>query len=293
MILISSDDTGVAYVGLDAQDIFGPLNVNGFEAHSMFAAEGSNFPGYADRIKKIMELYDQDDKYPVRANGFIPGSYCTQNVECETKKCERETGLSWNRCVGTECVSDDGCDTGRCDSGVWIPKRGSCQVCDEDSDCESDTCSWRFRCAETKEGLMGDECQCNINPDCVSGRCEGYNPPICEAKLGHGAKCNEKSDCMSGKCSWRFRCVGDEHRFNGEVSAETIEQPVEVKSKSISLDLDSEDIGPDETEETKDEKSGIIIIAVIVGVLLIFCLILNWYWNKRRGYEEIPTSLNV
>lgn len=35
MILLSNYYTGFAYIGLDAQDFFGPLNVGGFEAHSM------------------------------------------------------------------------------------------------------------------------------------------------------------------------------------------------------------------------------------------------------------------
>eukprot|EP00527_Entomoneis_sp_CCMP2396_P004298 CAMPEP_0198141192 /NCGR_PEP_ID=MMETSP1443-20131203/4226_1 /TAXON_ID=186043 /ORGANISM="Entomoneis sp., Strain CCMP2396" /LENGTH=514 /DNA_ID=CAMNT_0043803845 /DNA_START=41 /DNA_END=1585 /DNA_ORIENTATION=+ len=286
MILISSDDTGVAYVGLNAQQFFGPLNVNGFEAHNMYAPEGVAFPGYADRISKIMELYDQDEKYPVRANGFIPGSYCTEDVECETKKCERETGLSWKQCVGTECDSDDDCDTDRCDSGICMPKLGSCQVCDEDSDCESGTCSWRFRCAATKDGLMGDECLCNINSDCESGRCEGFKPPICEARLGDGARCNEHSDCISEKCSWRFKCVGDE--------APAVDRaiPVVEEVKSSGISIPSEEEEPDEPET--NEKSGIIVVSAVAGAVIIGCLILNcWYQNRRRGYEEIPTNLNV
>ena len=110
MILLSSDDTGVAYVGLNAKEFFGPLNVKGFEAHNMFAGDDVPFPGYADRISKLMELYGGEDEYPIRSNGFIPGSYCTQGVECETKRCERETGLSWMTCVGKlEETTDDHC----------------------------------------------------------------------------------------------------------------------------------------------------------------------------------------
>ena len=120
MILISGDDSGVAYIGLDSQEYFSPLNVNGVEAHSMFGTE--EFPGYGDRINKIMEVYNDTGMYPIRNNGYIAGSFCTEDIECESQKCAAETSFSWKRCVGEECASDSDCDSGRCDSGMCTPK---------------------------------------------------------------------------------------------------------------------------------------------------------------------------
>ena len=104
---------------------------------------------------------------------------------------------------------------------------------------------------------MSDQCLCNINADCVSGRCEGFRPPICEAKLGLGASCNEDSDCISGDCSWKFECTDSSLLPSGE-------------------------------------KSGIIIISTIMGLIVVGCLILHcWRSHRRRGYEEIPGQMTV
>ena len=127
----------------------------------------------------------------------------------------------------------------------------------------SGSCSWRFRCAETADGLMGDQCSCNINSECVSGRCEGLNPPICEAKLANGASCNERSDCASGHCSWDFTCTDEA----------TVTEELATKAK---------------------ETSGIITIAaILVGVIVLCCVIQRCFWNRRPGYEEIPSQINV
>jgi hypothetical protein len=75
MMLLSQDNTGIAYIGLDAQDYFRPLDVKGFESHSMVAADDSPFPGYLDRIEAMMTAY-QNGTYPVRTTGYVAGSLC-------------------------------------------------------------------------------------------------------------------------------------------------------------------------------------------------------------------------
>jgi hypothetical protein len=199
MIVLGDDTSGVAYIGLDAQDFFGPLNVDGFEAHSMVST--TPFPGYLDRIQTLMK----NDKYPIRNNGYVTGSLCSKDKECETKKCGAETHFTFNRCIGIQCTKDSDCDTDRCDSGVCIPKLGSCAPCDEASDCVGKKCTI-FKCSN-EDGFMDDLCSCIRDADCDSGRCEGVAPPICEAKLGLGASCNEASDCQSKYCSWSFVCA--------------------------------------------------------------------------------------
>ena len=72
---------------------------------------------------------------PIPTIGFPAGSLCSEGEECMSGVCEQETGFSWYRCVGVECKEDFDCDSGRCDSGECAPRLGSCQPCDEDSDC--------------------------------------------------------------------------------------------------------------------------------------------------------------
>ena len=156
MIMLGEDPTGIAYIGLDAQDKFGPLNTLGFESHSMKAAEDVKFPGYLDRLKTLMH----NETYPVRANGFASGSLCSEDKECMSGKCGKETSFSYNRCIGIECDSDDSCASGRCDSGACVPKLGSCMACDEDSDCAGGKCLL-FRCSG-ESGLMDNNCRCKV-----------------------------------------------------------------------------------------------------------------------------------
>jgi pimeloyl-ACP methyl ester carboxylesterase len=73
MILLSSDTTGVAYIGLDAQDFFGPLDLKA-EAHSMGGDGADAPPGYLDRIKTIMHTYSKNQTYPIRTSGYVAGT---------------------------------------------------------------------------------------------------------------------------------------------------------------------------------------------------------------------------
>ena len=101
---------------------------------------------------------------PVNTDGFLVGDLCSDDRECMTGMCEKETGwryvcglrrmprfmaacilnlqytymsrfvscFSAARCKGIECEEDSQCDTDRCDNGICVPKLGSCQPCDED-----------------------------------------------------------------------------------------------------------------------------------------------------------------
>lgn len=200
MLLLSTDSSGVAYIGLDAQDAFGPLNVGGFEAHSMKGTP--THPGYLDRLEHIL---GNVTTYPIRTTGYADGSLCTESKECESGKCASETRFTFNRCVGVECEENKDCETDRCDHGLCIPKLGSCMPCDEDSDCAGNKCLL-FKCAGS-DGLMDDNCVCKWDSDCSSGRCEGLVPPQCEAQRPLGTYCDENSDCLSGYCNWKFHCA--------------------------------------------------------------------------------------
>lgn len=74
MIILSDDPTGVAFIGLDANEYFHPF-LNGVEAHYMragAAVNGTAYPGYADRIDA---LTGPNTTYPVR-NNVSPGVDC-------------------------------------------------------------------------------------------------------------------------------------------------------------------------------------------------------------------------
>eukprot|EP00429_Kryptoperidinium_foliaceum_P091483 CAMPEP_0176193272 /NCGR_PEP_ID=MMETSP0121_2-20121125/5400_1 /TAXON_ID=160619 /ORGANISM="Kryptoperidinium foliaceum, Strain CCMP 1326" /LENGTH=421 /DNA_ID=CAMNT_0017531983 /DNA_START=220 /DNA_END=1482 /DNA_ORIENTATION=+ len=196
MIILGEDPSGVAWIGLDANDVFGPLNIKGFEAHSMHAL-GVPYPGYWDRIHALLS---NATSFPIRANGFADNSLCSEGRECMSGQCGREVTFAYSRCIGSECTVDHDCETGRCDSGACLPKLGSCMECNEDSDCAGARCVG-FRCSNDN-GLMDDNCKCHWDEDCQSGRCELIETGECEAQLPVGASCNEDSDCKSGYCSW-------------------------------------------------------------------------------------------
>jgi pimeloyl-ACP methyl ester carboxylesterase len=66
MVILSDDRTGVAFIGLDANEYFHPF-LNGVEAHMMRAGtgNGTTYPGYADRIDALM---GPNATYPIRNN---------------------------------------------------------------------------------------------------------------------------------------------------------------------------------------------------------------------------------
>jgi len=199
LIILGNDNEDVAYVGLDSTTEFAPLD--GYEqSHAMVGS--SDQPGYLDRLETLVE---NAESYPISAIGFKSHHLCTDNIECASNKCEKETFFSQKQCVDDQCTQNLDCASGRCDSGNCLPKFGSCMECNEDSDCASNSCNL-FRCANL-EGKMDDNCYCTSDDDCMSERCEGVNPPTCEAKLIGGTFCDEHSDCLSDRCTWWFHCT--------------------------------------------------------------------------------------
>jgi hypothetical protein len=150
---------GVAYLGLDDHRILLPGDPTA-GAHTMKALPGSALKGYVDRISELIEhnvnktavaLADaardvahatkvagspakdslKSAVAPIPAGGFRTGFLCTQDQECLSGMCRKETHFSWKRCFGVECTKDSECESDRCDSGECAPKLGSCQPCDE------------------------------------------------------------------------------------------------------------------------------------------------------------------
>mmetsp|Transcript_12056 Transcript_12056/g.16091 ORF Transcript_12056/g.16091 Transcript_12056/m.16091 type:complete len:446 (-) Transcript_12056:71-1408(-) len=192
--IILGEGTNLAYIGIDNNEGFSPLDLSGVAHHKTI---------YLDKISAIISATTE---YPISAVGFPSMEFCSKDIECASRVCGDETHDSLKRCYATECSTDDDCaaTTGRCDGGLCLPKLPSCSICDEDADCNSGKC-FIGKCAN-KDFKMDNECPCGGDGDCASGRCEGYIWKICEAQLPKGARCNEDSDCISDNCSWRFKC---------------------------------------------------------------------------------------
>ena len=150
---------GVAYLGLDDHRSMFPGDPTA-GAHTMEALPEDNVTkGYVDRIAALIEfnfnktatkLSDaaqavttgkgagSPDKAsligtvpPIPTDGFSTGFLCTDDQECLSGMCKKETDFTWDRCHGVDCTQDADCETGRCDHGECAPKLGSCQICDE------------------------------------------------------------------------------------------------------------------------------------------------------------------
>lgn len=251
-IILNDDEQDVAYIGLDSTKSFTPLDVDGVKSHAMVGT--AEFPGYLDRIDALIA---NAESYPIPANGFKAPNFCTDDVECDSKTCEKETILSGKQCVEDECTDNNQCPSGRCDSGSCIPKFGSCMACDEPSDCISGICTL-FKCANFDE-KMDDECACLMDKDCASNRCEAF---ICEAKLTGGNWCTEHSDCMSDRCTWWFKCTAEDIFQVGLLSKET--------ALSVNDDVFS--------------AWSVLVLASVAGTLLAYSYVSR---RRRVGYVAI------
>lgn len=85
-IILSDDSSGVAYIGLDSQTTFWPMDfANGFASHRLDPAD----VGYSHRIQSLVRSYSSH-KGNVRSIGFIKGTRCSQDVECVSDSCNRK-----------------------------------------------------------------------------------------------------------------------------------------------------------------------------------------------------------
>jgi hypothetical protein len=314
LILLGEDPSGVAYVGLDAQTSFGPLNTLGFEAHSMIHADGVPYAGYMDRLEAL--LNEPNHTWPIRASGYKAGTLCSQGIECMSGKCGADTHLSFTRCIGIECDDDGDCDSGRCDEGSCRPKLGSCMPCDEDSDCDGGKCTL-LHCSGSS-GLMDNECICGFDSDCASGRCELFSSGVCEAQLSVGSSCNENSDCLSDYCSWAFRCEVAARTIHANAASTSSSAAAYSRGKTkgkknivVTVPVAAKDDGEEAptpaklktttlppvptkaAEEEKKNKVGYVWLVVIFGLLSCYFFATRWYIRRRQGYESISTELSV
>ena len=82
MIVLGDDSQHVTYIGLNAQDEFKPLDINGLAANSMMTTNGTANPGYLDRIQAIIKAYETGivKSYPVKTSGFAAGFFCVSSA---------------------------------------------------------------------------------------------------------------------------------------------------------------------------------------------------------------------
>jgi hypothetical protein len=204
----------------------------------------------------------------------------SQDIECATGHCSKETLFSYYQCVGTSCKRDNECETGRCDSGVCLPKLASCMICDEDSDCTYGHCSGQFRCSGENK-LMDNDCLCFFNSECHSGRCEGVRPSVCEAKLGEGAYCSESSDCQSNQCTWSFHCAASST----------------LPSVTMAV-AGSETIATNDSGLLGEFPNFILPSAFFMACVLVSLGVGKVYRDfkargRRAGYEQIPAPVSI
>ena len=145
------------------------------------------------------------------------GESCGAGLQCESGlACLAFQQKCTNGSDGSFCNVDADCNSGRCASGKCGPKVGSCGSCGSGSHCISGKCylrSTKMVCAES-DGKMANDCYCDLDSHCQSGRCEGSWPPYqCHSKLGDGSGCDENSDCTSGLCA-SGKCTT--YAYNGQ-----------------------------------------------------------------------------
>lgn len=245
-------------------------------------------------------------KFPIDVTGYRPGSPCIRNIECDSNHCG--TAESVSLCFGSECRANDDCSKGqRCDLGICTNLAGSCEVCDIDGDCESNFCS-KYKVCGGSDGKIDNGCVCYKDNECRSGRCdEGwFSAGKCQTKLFNGASCAQHSDCYSGYCSWLFVCKESGRRRQLQVKSRL---KSDFKLDDDDDDATGDDKSDDKTDDAADDDSakskskkkkshfsfgGLIkaFLAAMISVIVIMTL----YVLARvrpRGYDEIPTALNV
>jgi hypothetical protein len=127
------------------------------------------------------------------------GSYCNENNQCSSDRCEsgRCGGLV---ALGGSCSSSAQCFSGN--NGCWQNKCTGKNLatgswCNENNQCASDSCV-NNRCGSTGVALGGscsNSSQCFAgNNGCWRGMCTGKN-------LSNGSWCNEGNQCSIGVCT--------------------------------------------------------------------------------------------
>lgn len=178
MFLSASDDSGVAYFGIDDQGQRGDWDLS-FESH--------HHDSYAQVVRALSAHGS------VRFTGYKDGAICRHNEECDSDSCEPKYDSSMNLSRHT-CTE----------------QRGSCHWCDEHADCMHGTCIGN-RCVG-ESGLLDSGCRCSLDRDCISGRCDESDRQ-CKARMASGEICREDSDCLSFICgrSWWWSATGSCH----------------------------------------------------------------------------------
>jgi hypothetical protein len=84
-IMLSDDASGVAYIGLDSETTFWPVDLaNFFELHRL-----ETDVGYIHRIQSLVHSYTTSNSN-VRISGFMKGTRCSQDVECDSGSCHKK-----------------------------------------------------------------------------------------------------------------------------------------------------------------------------------------------------------
>jgi len=147
-ISFSQDQYDVAYFSkeqIDVEETYGP------SPGDLDMLNGVNLGVHIMYLPKLDRLL-KHGSFPLDVTGYVPGTPCTGDAECQFM------------CISRVCALE----------GARRLPDGT--VCEQDSDCESDRCTW------------------------------GYT---CDAKLENGAPCGafylNDGDCASGACSFSWQ----------------------------------------------------------------------------------------
>jgi len=147
-ISFSQDQYDVAYFSkeqIDLEETYGP------SPGDLDMLNGVNLGVHIMYLPKMDRLW-KNGSFPLDVTGYVPGTPCTGDAECQFM------------CISRVCALE----------GARRLPDGT--VCEQDSDCESDRCTW------------------------------GYT---CDAKLENGAPCGafylNDGDCASGACSFSWQ----------------------------------------------------------------------------------------
>jgi pimeloyl-ACP methyl ester carboxylesterase len=94
-IMLGDDHSGVAYIGYNTNVLFRPWDLrDSFATHRLGEPNGV---GYLSRIFALLDWYNAtaETSLGIRTTGFRDGTPCTQNIECDSRRCS----LFLRRCV--------------------------------------------------------------------------------------------------------------------------------------------------------------------------------------------------
>jgi hypothetical protein len=212
---------------------------------------------------------------------------CDDDNECTDNGCDPLTGCEYtNNTAGCQdgdaCTEGDICDSGNCVSGSPV-------VCDDQSNCTSESCDSEIGCVWVD--------LCDINASCVGGDC------VCNGGYeGDGFSCTPTDVCPDGNCSSNedfTNCPQDCNYDLVVLVEQALAAPLEASFQQYLADLVNEgrlarvEVFPG---GNVDDLKALLYDQVdrfdVEGALLVGNLPAAWYEQTAFSvYEQFPMDL--